>query len=567
MSPQLSATREVLEPYNDWPNDQGFIGDHDYRAPVELVVIGTIPPYAAGTLYRNGPGGYQIDTEGGSKVAMDHWFDGFSQVHRFQIIPPTTSSSSTRVLYNSRTTVDKLIEHIRKTGSRKAFSFGQKRDPCESYFKKIMTVFLPSRMIDFNVELNIGVTLSVDLPGFRSFQESDKQREKGHASGSNTLWSKTDAAVLKQLDPETLEPLGVAKQQVLHPELIGDFSAAHGKSDPKTGDFFNYNLEVGRQSTYRIFRVSASTGETEILAKITDAPGAYLHSFFLTPNHVVLCIWAGHYAYSGLKLLWEKNILDAMAPLDPSNPARWYVIDRQGKGVVASYESDPFFCFHTINAWEQPSPSDPQRIDIIADLCAYENCDVLKRFYYDNLLSTSPGSRAFAGTKGDSTRPYISRWRLEGVNQSSPTKATTQARRAQLEWTAPRPHSIELPTINPEYVSRPHRYVYGVNDHGRSSFFDGIVKFDTQTRTSLYWREQGQSPGEAIFIPDPDGTKEDDGVLLSVVLDGLKGKSYLLCLDARTMMEMGRARLESVVGFGFHGTHVSAAGRGRTVDF
>lgn len=529
---------------------------------MELVVTGTIPPYTAGTLYRNGPGGYQVDTERGIEVTMDHWFDGFSQMHRFQIIPSTTSNSSTRVLYNSRTTVDRLIEHIRKTGSRDEFTFGQKRDPCESYFKKVMTLFFPARVTDSNLEPNIGVTISVNLPGFRSFQESDEQGGKGHASGIKTLWSKTDAAILKQLDPETLEPLGVAKQEGLHPELIGTFSAAHGKSDPETGDFFNYNLEVNRQSTYRIFRVSASTGKTSILAKITDAPGAYLHSFFLTQNYVVLCIWGGHYAYGGLKLLWEKNIADALAPLDPAKPARWYVVDRHGKGVVATYESESFFCFHTINAWEQPSPSDPQKTDIMADLCAYENCDVIKRFYYDNLMSTSPGSRAYTGKKGDSTRPYISRWRLDAVNLPPTTKP-----RARLEWTVPKPHSIEMPTINPGYFTRRYRYVYGVNDQSQSTFFDRLVKLDTQTQTPLYWQEQAQSPGEAIFIPDPDGKEEDDGILLSVVLDGFKGKSYLLCLDAKTMTEVGRASLNSVVGFGFHGTHVGAEQLGRTIDF
>lgn len=44
-----------------------------------------------------------------------------------------------------------------------------------------------------------------------------------------------------------------------------------------------------------------------------------------------------------------------------------------------------------------------------------------------------------------------------------------------------------------------------------------------------------QSPGEAIFLPDPEGKGEgeDEGILLSVVLDGVAGKSYLLVLDAK----------------------------------
>ena len=56
---------------------------------------------------------------------------------------------------------------------------------------------------------------------------------------------------------------------------------------------------------------------------------------------------------------------------------------------------------------------------------------------------------------------------------------------------------------------------------------------------------------------------EDRGVLLSAVLDGIGGRSYLLCLDARTMREVGRADVDGVVGFGFHGCHVPSGGEGR----
>jgi len=40
---------------------------------------------------------------------------------------------------------------------------------------------------------------------------------------------------------------------------------------------------------------------------------------------------------------------------------------------------------------------------------------------------------------------------------------------------------------------------------------------------------------KATFVPDPDGIYEDDGVVLSHVYDGIRRKSYLLALDAKTM--------------------------------
>ncbi|KAI9823387.1 MAG: hypothetical protein M1826_007743 [Phylliscum demangeonii] len=566
---------EMEDDDREWSTEE-FIGGRDYRTPVELAVTGEIPAYAAGVLYRNGPGGYQVETKLGTKHSASHWFDGFAQVHRFQILPPDSAHGFTRVRYNSRTTVDGLLETIRTTGKLDQFTFGQKRDPCESYFRKVMSSFRLSGPVD----TNIAVTISADLPGYPDPRPSGAGHAKGTGHGScvRTLSAKTDLSFIKQLDPETLEPLGIAKQDVLHPALVGVLSAAHAKSDPLTGDIFNYNLDLGRRPVYRIFRVSAGTGQTDILATIDDAPGAYMHSMMLTPRYVVLCVWNAHYAWGGAKILWERNILDSLQPFDGSKPARWYVVDRHGGGgVAATYDSDPFFCFHTINAWEEEGAGSDE-VDVVVDLCMYENLDVLKRFYYHHLLSSSPDAGEYAGERGDSCRPSIARWRLPAVRSSArPAKGTrtrtrTTARaRARLERTEPKRSSGDLPTINPTWATRPYRYAYLVADRGQSTFFDALLKFDSLTRTRLYWSQHGHSPSEVVFIPRPadegDGEgehDEDDGVLLSVVLDGFQGTSYLLCLDARTMTEMGRASLPGVVAHGFHGMHVSARAGTRT---
>ena len=53
----------------------------------------------------------------------------------------------------------------------------------------------------------------------------------------------------------------------------------------------------------------------------------------------------------------------------------------------------------------------------------------------------------------------------------------------------------------------------------------------------------------------PGGEAEDDGVLLSVVLDAEVGRSFLLMLDAATLEEQARAAVPHHVPFGFHGNH------------
>jgi torulene dioxygenase len=63
-------------------------------------------------------------------------------------------------------------------------------------------------------------------------------------------------------------------------------------------------------------------------------------------------------------------------------------------------------------------------------------------------------------------------------------------------------------------------------------------------------------PGEAIFVPDPDGKEEDDGVLVSVILQCKEQYSYLAVIDAKTMQEIATARAPNMIPMGFHGAFV-----------
>lgn len=526
-------------------------------------MTGTIPPYAAGTLYRTGPGAYQVEGTPVGTVSLSHWFDGFSQTHRFQIIPSLSASQSMRVMYNSRLHVDGQIESIRQTGTMKYFTFAQKYDPCSSLFKKVMSDFKPSKD-----DVNIGVTLSTNLPGLKPASSS---RSSTHSSGINSLWAKSDASMLKELDPETLEPVGLAQQADLDPSLTGPLSAAHAKSDPITGDVFNYNLSIHQGCVYRVFKTCAASSKTEILATISGRAirPAYLHSLFLTKNFVILCIWNSHLARGGAAMLETNNILDAIAPWDASQKATWLVVDRHlGRGVVAAFQSPPYFCFHSVNSYEEPGKSNGY-VDILCDVMQYENLDILHEFYYENLLGKSNPENA-----AQRPRARYTRYRLPGVpiSQSSPTAVrecleTGVFPQAKLEGQFPQSASGDLPIINPRFATQAHRYVYCVADRGMSSFLDGLLKLDTSTHKTTFWQNPwGHTPGEAIFVANPNGIEEDDGVLLSVVLDGFKRESYLLCLDAKTMQELGRAECNWAVHFGYHGQHVRAADPVRAVD-
>src|SRR5919197_2913377 len=156
----------------------------DSEVSVDLLPIeGTLPPWLAGSLLRNGPALFE-DQE----LSVRHWFDGQAMLHRFTI-------ADGRVSYANRFLRTKSYEAMRS--GRLSFSeFAT--DPCRSIFKRLMTVFDPQ------VTDNTFVSLT-------------KLGERHYAM--------TEAPISVQFDPRTLETLGYSNH------CPGTFATAHPHRD------------------------------------------------------------------------------------------------------------------------------------------------------------------------------------------------------------------------------------------------------------------------------------------------------------------------------------------------
>jgi torulene dioxygenase len=157
--------------------------------------------------------------------------------------------------------------------------------------------------------------------------------------------------------------------------------------------------------------------------------------------------------------------------------------------------------------------------------------------------------------------PQAQRFRLP-TPLSSPPQCDTQD--AVVEYTFPLEQNIELPTVAPHVRSRPYRFAYGIHKQdipGRATLSDSLIKLDmaaspTGEGATKVWDGSGGTPSEPIFVPRPgaQGEKgEDDGVLLTVVLDEDAVRSRLVVLDAREMREVAHAEMDKVFPIGFHG--------------
>lgn len=92
-----------------------------------------------------------------------------------------------------------------------------------------------------------------------------------------------------------------------------------------------------------------------------------------------------------------------------------------------------------------------------------------------------------------------------------------------------------FPTINPEYNTRKHRFIYtSVGGMGNEvAPPQGISRYDCDIGSAQTWMpETDQFCGEPTFVPRKESQREDDGYIMTVLFDGKAEESRLIVLDA-----------------------------------
>jgi carotenoid cleavage dioxygenase-like enzyme len=208
----------------------------------------------------------------------------------------------------------------------------------------------------------------------------------------------------------------------------------------------------------------------------------------------------------------------------------------RGSGeVAAQYDAEAFFAFHHVNAFEQGD-------EVVLDIAAYEDASIIQSYYLDKIKDA----------KSELPFGNLRRYRL-------PLKAGKK-RGIKVTYETISNVCMELPHFDyANYNLRAdYRYVYSISidEKRRQGFYNQLVKVDIQTRETKTWTEENCYPGEPIFVPKPDRMTEDDGVILSVVLDAKRGTSFLLVLNATTFEEISRAEIPQPVLIGYHGMYL-----------
>jgi len=461
------------------------------EAAASLSVEGSLPPWLTGSLVRNGPGAFSFPD--GS--AVDHWFDGLAMLYRFTFDP-----EAGEVHYRNRFLRTDAYEAARTGEFDGGFATGE--------------TTLRSRLATFLTDPYDNTNIIVERVGdeFLALTESPR-------------WV--------VVDPDSLATTGHVTYEGSAPS--GQLSCAHFKRDPATGRLLNVATEFGRTSTYHIYAMDGAQDRFHVGSVDTDSP-AYMHSFAITPRYVILTEFP-------LRLDPRRFLKPGrQAPFieqfewEPDRGTRVIVVDRTTGETVAAPTAEPIFGFHHVNAFERAGGD-----EIVFDLETVPDATTIDSLYLDELRAGDLDTLA-----GQLDRFTVS---LDGDGRYGPGDATVERETLYDAGTA-------LPTVSPARWCRRHRYVYAMSmDQPASGWAHGVLRIDTDTGEAIESRRGADYFGEPIFVPDPEGDAEDDGVVVSVALDEGADVSRLVVLDGSTLAERARVTLPHQVPFDFHGRY------------
>jgi carotenoid cleavage dioxygenase-like enzyme len=453
----------------------GFKSLDEETAVDSLPVTGELPGWLSGALVRVTPARLEV---GGRR--LDHWFDGIAMLNRFGI-------ADGRVSYRSRF-LDSVAYRDSQEGEWRHGGFAT--DPCRSLFKRVQSMFSPDVTDNPNVNM---------------------------ARIGERYIAMTETPMPVAFDPETLATAGRLEYA---DKLKAHVTTAHPHHDRERDELVNYHAYFSRVSKYVLYGLPAESSARRVIAELPVKEPSYMHSFGMSERYLILAEYP--LRVNPLKLAFSGKPFIQNYTWRPSEPAVFQVIDRETGRLRGSYETDAFFCFHHVNAYERDGGR-----ELVVDLVAYDDPAIIDALYLGPEEPRGP-------IPATELRRYVID--LESGAVSSETLAS----------------DLELPRIDyGRRNTKPYRYLYA--SRSADAWFDQLVKIDVSDGSETVWSAPGCHPGEPIFVREPGTDDEDAGVVLSVVLDAAAGKSSLVVLDARSFEELARAEAPHHIPFGFHG--------------
>lgn len=393
------------------------------------------------------------------------------------------------------------------------------------------------------------------------------------------LVARTDGASAQQLNADTLQQGKEFTFGDLSPLLRGTLMApSHGVYDAEAGEYVNVAWDfppLGGDAKYRVFRVDGM-GQTEVLGMFKKQP-TFMHCVAVTKKYVIVLLPPVRVSVPMflMSLSLGDSLRDAEGEDDDDDEmgnggtgsdmrkrgrrkigGTAVVVCRKGtRGVVAQIELDadtPLTAMHVANAWDVENSNNGNEES--SDSIVIET--IASNMSLGDMVNIDASAMAQL-VPSDSSPGRLVRLTLNNIPSSSSSTSTTtttvipprtnnnkQMKKTAIKWNIVNSFSGELPTINPTFKFKQHRFTYSVVQ------VNGLVnscvrKTDAESSdTGLSFAMSGCVFDEPLFVPDPNGMEEDDGVLLLVGLDTVRKVSIVCVLDAKELKVKAMAEIE-----------------------
>lgn len=298
---------------------------------------------------------------------------------------------------------------------------------------------------------------------------------------------------------------------------------AHPHFDFARGRVVNLASKIGPRTEVVVYEHAPNGRERTIVGRIRTSRLPYIHSFGLTARHAIVI---GHpFDVRPHRMLWSNHgFIDHFEYRADAATALW-LVDR-ASGTVREHSAPSGFVFHVVNAFEENG-------ETAIDVALYPDASIVSRL----------GTDAIAKDGFPGFVPSITRWTMrEGVREARVETLLTEG--------------FEFPAVSYRKKNGQRHTVSWGARIGPNTTRATVVRLDgTSERT---FAEDGFVFGEPVFVARPDGTAEDDGVILSVGSHRTLDRSAMVVLDARTLDVLARAAVPLPIPLGFHGSFFRA---------
>mmetsp|Transcript_34830 Transcript_34830/g.51145 ORF Transcript_34830/g.51145 Transcript_34830/m.51145 type:complete len:548 (-) Transcript_34830:86-1729(-) len=493
----------------------------------ELTVNGEIPRYVHGTWIRNGGGIWSSSKDD----TYSHFFDGLAKISAYRV-------NGGRVCHQARFLRGKWYNKFVLEGKLPpGLGTGPILDAAEKPKLGLMRI---AEAI-FNVVTSFD-NAPVNIWDYDPLLRSNQQKK---------VVALTDAPCRVSVNYETMDTLG---STTINPLAKGSkgfelLTTSHPLYSFDNDDTYNIAAELGIPNARVNLIKETALGERSVVGSFDMSDGSpYFHSFGLSRNYAVIVVQPFRLDLDASNLM-EKGLYRAMKHVSGT---RIVVINlKTGKCALDQTLQELLYFYHTISTCELEDAV------ISLRLCAYRTPDFFTGEH--QFLRLEQGRRG-------------KEWRnkLDKGGQFCDVVCNLNCNSVDIEWNHSIQQHFELPITR---YSRAHggsqllapidahpRYVYSFGSYALGSEeYDswGLFKFDTKTwEIAAYYKEDSVYMSEPSFIPDPEGTNEDDGVLLSQAYFGTQQETKLLVLDARTMKVVAEVGIGMRTPMDLHGAWI-----------